>query len=129
MQNPTIHVIPAQLVLDLDRGAETQSHPNPDPSFAKIINPSNPINLVKILTVKNSENLCQKICISLAPQVVRPPRAENFSHSLFVRNIQKSTKIVKNQKSKVVKSGSKVVHFLSKVGQKWSTSCQNHTTF
>ena len=61
----------------------------------------NPINLIKILTVKNSVNQCQKFCISLALQVVRPPFAENLPYSLFVRNIQKSSKIFRNRRQKL----------------------------
>ncbi len=96
MQNTTIPVIPAQ--------AGTQFPPDPDPSFAKIINPAylvNPVNLDKILTVKNSANPCQKFCISLAPQVVRPPFAENFPLSLFVKNLPKYSKIFKNRCQKL----------------------------
>ncbi len=91
-------VIPAQPA-NAQAQAGTQSPPDPDPLFSKILNPANPVNSVnpiKILTVKNCEKLCQKFCISLAPcpislapQVVRPTYSENFPNSLFVRNIQK----------------------------------------
>ncbi|MFC1783302.1 hypothetical protein ACFL02_06915 [Planctomycetota bacterium] len=56
-------VIPAQPAF-VQAQAGTQTSPNPEPSFAEIQNPvylANPVNLVKILTVKNSANQCQKI--------------------------------------------------------------------
>ena len=61
----------------------------------------NPVNLVKILTVKNSANLCLKFCISLAPQLVGPTNSENFPLSLFVRNLPKYSKIFKNRRRKL----------------------------
>ena len=70
----------------------------------------NLVNLVKILTVQISANLCLKFCISLSPQVVRPPAAEIFPMSIFVKNMQKSAEIDFQK--------------LSKHGQKWSISCQ-----
>ena len=60
-----------------------------------------PINLIKILTVKNSVNQCLKFCISLAPQLVGPTNSENFPLSLFVRNLPKYSKIFKNRRRKL----------------------------
>ena len=61
--------------------------------------------------------------------LVRPTNSENFPLSLFVKNMQKSSKIVKSQNPKVDQKLSKPYQKLSKVTQKRSISCQNPSTF
>jgi len=74
----------------------------------------NPVNLVRILTVKNSANLCQKFCIFLAiscPKIGRPNKLRKFAQFTFCqksseifRNIQKSTSEIDGNRQKYSKN-------------------------
>ena len=125
LRSPSAVVAPSPLCPVISAKAETQSSPNPDPSFAKIINPSNPINLVKIFqnskfnlrnSLKIENSLFEIYDLPILPILTFRPMSAPSGSVKFVKCPRREKQAHACQN-------------MSKTCQKWVKTCQNTTTF